>query len=233
MSGTQTTPFAINAFRAAVLAFACVVGSLASWILVTEFLRPADIRFTTDKGSATSMYPQLDAAVLAARVGIVRGDIWSQAAFAYGDMLWSQDKSTSDEPSLERMRALIEHAIAFAPHDSRLWLLAAGNYSRSDKLSDKALAALKMSFYTGANSIAVVPERLMLAMQSPRLDDYELQELVRHDIKIAVNHKSELLPALIAAYKEALPSGRQVIEKAIGELDPTVLTAIRAGVGQH
>ena len=50
--------------------------------------------FTTDAQSAVSNYAQRDAAITAARVGLVRGDLWSEAAFAYGGMLWNQGKTT-------------------------------------------------------------------------------------------------------------------------------------------
>ena len=71
--------------------------------------------------------------------------------------------------------------------------------------------------------MAVVPQRLLLAIQSRALQDDEFQELVRHDIRIAVTHKSELMPALVAAYNNAPPSGRQFIEKTLAEFDPSVL----------
>ena len=107
MSETQTTPSAINRFRVTVFAFACVLGSLAAWILAAEVLRPTTIEFTTDAQSAASIYAQRDAAIMAARIGLVRGDLWSEAAFAYGDMLWSQDKNASnaDVPPFEQTRA--------------------------------------------------------------------------------------------------------------------------------
>ena len=129
-------------------------------------------------------------------------------------------------PSI-RLRALTEQAITYAPHDSRLWLLFAANYFRFDWLNERAASSLRMSFYTGSNSMAVVPERLLLAIQSRALQDDDFQELVRHDIQIAVAHKSELMPALIAAYNKAPPAGRQFIEKTLAELDPSMLASIR------
>ena len=92
MSETQTIPSTINGFRVTVLAFACVLGGLAGWILAAEIVRPAGIEFATDAQSAASMYERRNAAVMAAQIGLVRGDLWSEAAFAYGDMLWAQDK---------------------------------------------------------------------------------------------------------------------------------------------
>ena len=51
--------------------------------------------------------------------------------------------------------------------------------------------------------MAVVPERLLLAIQSRALQDDDFQELVRHDIQIAVARKSELMPALIACLQQS------------------------------
>ena len=230
MSETQTTPSTINGFRVTVLAFACVLGGLAGWILAAEIVRPADIKFTTDAQSAASMYERRDAAIKAARVGLVRGDLWSEAAFAYGDMLWSQDKNASnaDVTLLEQTRAVTELAITYAPHDSRLWLLLAANYFRFDWLNEKASASLRMSYYTGSNTLAVLPERLLLATQSHALQDADFQELVRHDIQIAVARKAEFSPAIVAAYNNAPSSGRQFIEKTLAALDPSMLASIRS-----
>jgi hypothetical protein len=84
---------------------------------------------------------------MAAQVGVVRGDLWAEAAFTYGDMLWNQDKNTSDVGTalFERTGTLTEQAIAYAPHDSRLWLLLAATYLPFDRLNDGASAALRMS----------------------------------------------------------------------------------------
>ncbi len=229
MSDAQNNPFTINRFRISVFEFATVLGSLAAWILVAEVLRPKQIEFTTDAQLGGSAYAQRDAALRAARAGVVRGDLWSEAAFAYGDVLWSEKNGAPnpDEPRFDQIRTLVEKAITYAPHDTRLWLLFAANYFRLDWLSERAASSLRNSFYTGPNSMSVVPERLLLAIQSRALQDDDFQELVRHDIQLAVAHKSTLMPALMAAYKKAPPAGRQFIEKTLAELDPSMLGSIR------
>jgi hypothetical protein len=235
MSDTQSNPSSINRFRATVLAFAFPLGCLAAWILVAEIKRPRTIEFTSDAQSAAASYKQRDAALMAARIGLVRGDLWSEAAVAYGDMLWNEDKnaSSANVVPFERTRAVTELAIAYAPHDTRLWLLLAANYFRFDWLNERASASLKMSYFTGLNTIAVIPQRLLLAIQNRALEDEEFQEFVRHDIRIAVSHKSELMPALVAAYKDAPLSGRQFIEKSLAEFDPSVLASVRSEGERH
>jgi hypothetical protein len=235
MTEILTAPSPINGFRVTVFAFACLLGGLAAWILVPEFLRPAAVEFPTDAQSATSIYAHRDEATRAARIGLIRGDLWAQAAFAYGDLLWNQDKHSSDTDAVayERARALTELAVTYAPHDSRIWLLLAAIDSRFDWLNDRASAALKMSYYTGSNAIDLVPARLLLSMQTRALQDSDFQELVRHDIHIAAIRKSELMPAIIAAYNNAPLSGQQFIEKTLGEFDPSMLASIHSGAQQR
>ena len=80
--------------------------------------------------------------------------------------------------------------------------------------------------------MTVVPQRLMLAVQSRALQDEDFQDLVRHDVRIAVANKSELMSALVAAYNNAPLSGRQFIEKTLAEFDPSALALIRSA-GEH
>lgn len=225
MSETQTSS-ATGRLRLVVFVFACLLGGLAAWILSAEILRPK-LEIATE---ATR-----NAAIIAASVGIVRGDLWSDAALSYGNRLWNEGANTSntDLATFERSRQLIEHAIAYAPHDSRLWLLLAANYFRSDWVNERASASLRMSYYTGPNMDSVVPKRLFLAVQSRALQDDDFQELVRHDIRVAVARKSELMPAVLAAYINAPLFGRQFMENALAALDPSMLASIRSQAGNR
>jgi len=231
MSKTRPDPPTTRKFRTTVLVFASVLGVIAIWILVAECLRPT-IELTTDAKYAASICARRDAALEAARVGIVRGDLWSDVAVAYGCMLWTQDGNASgpDVTSFENTQAATELAISLAPHDSRLWLLLAANYFRFNWLDERATAALKMSYYTGLNTIAILPERLFLAAQSPALKDEDFQELVRHDVHVTLDHRSELMPALVAAYRSAPLVGRQFLEKSLTELDPSAVATVRSEV---
>jgi hypothetical protein len=235
MSKAEKTPSNVKRLRGAVFAFACLLGGLAVWLLAAELARPAPaIEFPTDAQSAASIYTHRNAATVAAKIGIIRGDLWAEAAFAYGGILWNEDKHTSeaDTVPIDPTRELTEQAIAYAPHDSRLWLLLAGTQLRFDWLNNKASASLRMSYYTGSNTLSLIPRRLMLAIQSQALRDEDFQDLVRHDIHVAVIRKSQLKPALVNAYNNAPPFGRQFFEKALAEFDPGMLASIRSE-GEH
>jgi len=227
MSHSQVLPPVVHGFQAALAAFAVVLGSSAIWLLAPEALRPSPIGFTTDPQLAEQSYRHRDAAVTAARIGLIRGDLWSDAAFSYGNIIWSSDKN-AERPPMEETRAVTQRAIRYAPHDSRLWLLLAAIDFRSGRFNTVS-TALKMSYYTGPNTIELMPERLRLALQSNALEDDEFRALVRHDIRLAVMRKAEFMQALVAAYASASLAGKQFVEKSLSELDPVALAVVRSG----
>src|SRR5262249_2204506 len=129
---------------------------------------------------------------------------------------------------LKQVQAVTELALTRAPHDSRLWLLLAASYFGRGGFNEKPSASLRMSYYTGTNSLSVFPKRLLLATQTQALQEPDFQELVRHDIQIAVTRKTEFGPVIAAAYSNASPAGRQFIEKTLEGTDPSILASIRS-----
>lgn len=229
MSESQTAQVSMRILRPTALFFAFALGALSLWLIATEMVRPS-VRFTTDPQLAMANYGQRDAALAAARLGWVRGDLWAEAAFAYGDVVWNaQDKGlpTTNAVPFQQIQVVVMRALTQAAYDSRLWLLLAGTYFRFDWPDERAIVALKMSYYTGSNTTEVIPKRLFLALQSRALDDDEFQELIRHDIRIALVRKTGLMAALISAYKSAPETGRQFVEKAVSEIEPNALSLIR------
>jgi hypothetical protein len=100
--------------------------------------------------------------------------------------------------------------------------------SRLDGLDRKASTALRMSYYTGANEIELIPMRLSLAINSSVISDMDFQQLVRHDIRAVVTRKPELKSAVLDAYRHALPVGQQFIEETLKEMDPTLLSTLQS-----
>jgi hypothetical protein len=45
---------------------------------------------------------------------------------------------------------------------------------------------------------------------------------------LVVTRKPELKPAIVAAYRDAAPIGRQFIEDALEEIDPPLLARLRS-----
>jgi hypothetical protein len=85
-----------------------------------------------------------------------------------------------------------------------------------------------MSYYIGANETELIPSRLPLAINSSEIGDRDFQQLVRHDIRIIVIRKPEPIPAILAAYRDALPMGQQFLEATLKEVDPTLLAKLQS-----
>ena len=209
------------------------VAALAAslWIMATEFSHLSLSGFPATAEAATAAAANRNVAALAASFGFIRGDLWAEYALTYLSLSWGDERdsaSTQTSPTIvEQAHDVADRALAFAPHDARIWLVLASIDSRFDWLNHKAAAALRMSYYTGANETDLIPLRLLLAIHSDALADKDFQQLVRHDIRTIVIHKPELKPAILATYRGALPIGQQFIEETLEEVDPTLLTKIR------
>ena len=96
--------------------------------------------------------------------------------------------STRDEP--ENAWITAERAARWSPHDARAWLVVAGLADQIARAANKAADALKLSYYTGPNSLALVPLRLFVAA-GIRWDE-ELRGMVRADIQHIVLQRPSL-----------------------------------------
>jgi len=216
-------------FRGLAFIFALVLACQAFWILAAEFSRPLPVTFPAGSESGAVATADRGAAHQAARFGVVRGDLWAEDALTYSGLLQRNEQNTTgtkDAASIERARVIAERALAFRPHDARVWLVLASIDSRFDWLNRKASAALRMSYYTGANEIALIPERLFLALSLPAISDADFQQLVRHDLRTIVTRKPEMKSAIVNAYQSALPEGRQFVQDSLTELDPNLLSTM-------
>ena len=214
-------------FRSLAFFLSFVLACQAFWILAAEFSRPLPVTFPAGSEYGAVAAADRSAAHRAAQFGIIRGDLWAEEALTYSGLLQRNEQNTpgtKDAASIERARVIAERALAFRPHDARVWLVLASIDSRFDWLNGKASAALRMSYYTGANEIALIPERLFLSLSLPAISDADFQQLVRHDLRTIVTRKPEMKSAIVNAYQYALPEGRQFTRETLNELDPNLLS---------
>ena len=124
---------------------------------------------------------------------------------------------------------MTERALLYSPHRADVWLLLALLLSRFAGNRLQLAPVLKMSYYTGANELHLVPWRMFASVSSSALDDAELQDLVRRDIRMIISRKPDFKSTLIAAYKNAPTTNKRFIENVIAEVDPRLLASIRDG----
>lgn len=221
-------PPTIRFFRGTLFAFAFVVACHAVWILAAETSRAAISNFPISTQEAAAASKKRHPAILAASLGVIRGDLWADCAITYLNIFWGDERQTGLAQSLDEMRQarrVVHHGLSYAPHDARIWLVLAGIEVKSN-LDPRA--ALQMSYYTGPNEPQLIPLRLILATESYAIDDVEIQQFVRHDIRSIFSHEPHQTQAIEAAYRLATPAGRQFLEKVVLEFDPNFVAGLRS-----
>jgi hypothetical protein len=217
---------AVVRLRGALGAFAVILAIEAIWIVAAEAMRPPVPRFFTDLQSVAAAVSARNRAAAAAHIGGVRGDLWAESALTYVDLV-ARSGADKMPNALSHAQDVARRALTLAPHDARVWLILAGLELRRG--SNQAAAALKMSYFTGPSEIELIPLRLRIAVTSGALTDDDIRLMVRRDIRLIATRYPELKPALLAAYADALPTAKPVLDEAVKELDPALLSAMQSG----
>jgi hypothetical protein len=210
--------------------FGILLSAQAAWVLLAERYHPSHIRLAVD-GDATIALAEQDKIKQAASLAVVRGDLWAEWAFTYGDHLrtdQAMDMNADDKLNTEALKSLTE-ALRYSPHRGDVWLMFAALADQYKWVGYQPSSLLKMSYYTAPNELALVPLRLDVSLHTKgAIDDAELQDMVRRDISVILTGAPALKPALVAAYKSALPQSKAFAERVISEIDPGYLAVVRA-----
>jgi hypothetical protein len=211
------------------LLLASALAGFSLWVVLAELPRSGVRRLPTNSDAAAIAATARARAAWAAAFGAVRGDLWAESAFTYATLLSPGPAQDADPSTIaSQARTTIERAIACAPYESNVWLLAASLALRFNWPDANPLSALKISYYTGSNELHLIPLRLFTTTHSNALTDSELQQLVQRDVRMILTRWPELRPALVAAYEDAEPDARRFLEGAVAETDPTFLQTMRA-----
>jgi hypothetical protein len=217
-------------FRNNILFFASILAAQAAWLITAELSRPKLPYFPQDKASEQKVSAARFAAVSAASIGWVRGDLWTDAAIALSSGL-TGDKGNEINPEMTiskaDARAVAQRAARLSPHDSRTWLLLAALDSRFDWPNEIA-NRLMMSYFTGPNEPALTPLRIRIATRLTAFTAPDLKMLIEQEIRGIILRHQDQKPLLLDAYRDASPEGKQLIEVSVGDLDKNLLAAIRA-----
>jgi hypothetical protein len=217
--------------RVALALFGVLLSTQAAWILLAERYRLNDIRLPVDEKTATLAFAEQDKIKQAASLALVRGDLWAESAFTYGAQLWinrAMELDASDRFNTEALKALTR-ALRYSPHRGDVWLMFAALADQCKWSGYQPGLLLKMSYYTAPNELALFPLRLNVSLHAKGvIEDAELQDMVRRDITVVLTRAPALRPALVAAYRSALPQGKVFAERVIAEIDPGYLGVVRA-----
>ena len=212
--------------RVALTLFGVFLSAQAAWILLAERHRLNHIRLPVDGKTATIAFAEQDKITQAASFAVVRGDLWAESAFTYGSQLWLD---AGDQLNTEALKTLTR-ALRYSPHRGDVWLMFAALADKYKWSGYQPSLLLKMSYYTAPNELALLPLRLNVSLHAKgAIDDAELKDMVRRDISVILTRAPALKPALVAAYRSALPQGKVFAERVISEIDPGYLGVVRAG----
>jgi hypothetical protein len=218
-----------DAQRTGLLAFAAILGVYSLWLLVPELVRPDLKSFPSTVAAADAAADHQTRARIAAHIGRIRGDLWTEAAIAQAARLgFGIGDQAPSEPGKEDATAAMR-AVAWSPHDARAWLLLAAMNARLDWVNRRMIEWLKLSFYTGPNEADLMPLRLALITRSRAIDDAEVQELARQDLRTILTRLPSLRPAVADAYRSAFPEGKAFITTALTDIDPEFLKTLTGG----
>jgi hypothetical protein len=217
-------------FRAALFAYAVLLAAGGVWLLASDLARPRPHGSLPGRASATTAAtPSM--LYLAPRLGMVRGDLWADAAVAEAATLPERDRSAPLDPStverLARARAAMEESLALAPVNAEGWLFLAKLPSSSGNVDPRVASLLEMAYFTAPNVIALAPRRLERAATSSALSDLAIQDFVKTDIRRLLAGTAQPKAAIVAAYQSASPENRTIFESLVAEIDPDFVKTLR------
>ena len=217
-------------FRVGALALGTILALQAVWILIPEIIRPVLPFFPATSGEARATASHYYRAALAAHIGWWRGGLLADNALSLNAPTLGAflDGHAAQAPNAGSVGyASAETAAALAPADARPWLLLAMASAQTHNY-ERALAQLKMSYYTAAYSEKLFPLRIQIVAQLPALTDRELQGFLQYELKTIIHNSPSQKPSIVAAYRSATPAARQFLNATLAPLDAKFLTQLRS-----
>jgi len=214
-------------FRKILMVFAITLAIAGTWTLISELARAPRVGFPIDQNYQAAADQRWRAA-LAARVGMVRGDLWAELFFSFASSILI--RGGTDFGAIETLNEAwpaAHRTLVYAPFRSDVWLLLAEMAKDYELQTPNAATALTMSYYTAPYNQALTALRLSLATRGNAVRDAALRQLVEQDLQIILTSKPHLRPAVLAAYATASAEGKHVIESVVEETDPSFLTRLK------
>jgi hypothetical protein len=228
MRGSSTD----RGIRIGLLAFASILAMQAIWIILAEYYHQHRIHLPMDPEASHIASQEHENASQAAALAMFRGDLWAESAFTHSDLLWKEPATVSaaNENVRKETQMDIEHALRYAPHRGDVWLMLAAMADRYNWQDYQPNSLLKMSYFTAPSDLSLFPLRIKVSLRANAIQDPEIQDMIRRDIRVVVTKSPALKPALATAYRSSSVEGKAFLDRTISEIDPVYLAVIRAGL---
>jgi len=226
-------------FRGALLALGFVLGTAGMWLLLGDLLRLGPIGFPPDRATSVSPGKAAADAYQVAQRGMIRGDLWADAAFAEAAaLLWPERSAPADRAQLDRTqterldraRGAMETSLALAPINAKGWLLLATLPAPPGSAQARVASLLKMAYFTAPNDVSLAPRRVQAAAMSSALSDPEVQDFVKSDIRLLLAGTPQQRGMIAPAYRTSLPENRARLETLVADIDSGFARTLRPGL---
>src|SRR6516165_2974024 len=215
-------PQSLIKVRAGLAFFALVLGICGMWVLVPELLALQTAGLPRERNGGLALREAEDRVGWAAALAGIRGDLWARSSFTQSDILWldrTNAASTAKTARINRARSDAERAVLLAPINGEAWLFLAKLPGVSSNPDPRVAAFLQMSFFTAPNDLSLAPMRLERAANTDALQDRDVQEFAKFDIRKILTEQPRLKPAIVAAYRGALPQNQALFESLVNDVD--------------
>lgn len=215
-------------FKSLLFAAAAAALILGVWVTGAELVSPHS---AISGLPGSSIEAQRFRANAAARIGLLRGDLWADdALLRSGFDLGTGAFQARTQANTEDGRLVVasaERALSLSPLDSRIWLLLAAQETSAPLDREKAASALEMAYLTGQGDAGLLPARLMIAARSGALSNKTIQDFVQTDLNFIFLKLPGLKSVLLEALRVSTGADRAVLEHMISAADPAFLQAYK------
>lgn len=220
-----TRPSSARLFRYLGGAFACLLATFGIWVTATEWLRTEGPISTiwAEPGQTGSGRDDAGRARLAAAVGVVRAELWTEYAVR---LLQSARRGPEAATLRDEARRAGETAVGLAPFDTEAWLVLSELSVDGGAAATASTGLLNMSFLTGPNAIDLMPQRLALVARAPARTDKDIHGLALRDVQILARQADGPV-RLRTLWRDTSPEGRNFLAGLLQDVDGKLLANIR------
>lgn len=213
-------------FRLLALVIVVFVGLFSITSLVAQFMRRPALPLPSRDSEAPSSQA-VSAAGLASSIAPFRTDLKAGHAIALAGKALRSGASRDQSTDNKAAQDAVQSALKFGPHNSRMWLVLAQLRAQQNLDDPLVTEALKMSYFTGPNRAELIPMRLDLVTVGSALNDTDLSELARSDVRAMLTQSSDQRPALAKDYVRASATGKSFLEDSVRMLDPVFADSLK------
>jgi hypothetical protein len=215
-------------FKIGAMTAAAILSWFALATMLAEAVTPGPRGLSASPAQPAAHAASAGAEWLAAAAPL-RGDLLADVAWARALpqlQTTAVPLSSGDLEQRERALALARESLRLAPHASGTWLLLA-MLRNLQPTAGSVAQALKMSYLTSPADIGLIPVRLSILVASEALDDSQLADLARHDVRLVLTRRPDLKDVIARAYDQGSAKGRAFLQETTQALDPGFAARLR------